>query len=220
MDYFQYIVRVTEKSKLHQSDQDWAALLPPTIDYAEQRIYRELDVLNTRITSTTTTVASSGRSFTLSTSPQGPIIVVESMSAVSSGGVRYQMVPVTKEFVDAVYPNTSTSINGIPAYFAPVTDQSFLIGPPANATYNMEIMATIRPASLSSANSSTFLTQYCPDLFMAASMVYLVDSAEKIIWETEYQKLFLSAGQEQLRQRYEGSAWTPMIQAPVQPPRV
>lgn len=220
MDYYQYVIRVANTAEVLRTDQDWGALIPPTIDYAEQRIYRELDVLNSRITSTTATVASSDRSVSLSTT-QGRIIVVETMSAVSTGGSRYQMVPVTKEFVDAVYPNTSSSINGVPQYFAPVTDQLFLIGPAANATYNMEVIGTIRPSALSSGNSSTFLTTYCPDLFIAASMIYLSEGSEgKAVWENEYQKLFTSAVQENLRQRYEDSAWTPMKEAPVQPPRV
>lgn len=217
MNYFQYVARVADAAKGLKADVNLPIVVPAAIEYAEQRIYRDLDILNARIVSTTATVTTSGRNVTLPTS-QGTIIVVETMSAVSQAGARSQMVPVTKEFIDAVYPNTSTSINRTPKYFAPITDQSFLIGPPADTTYNMEIIGVIRPSPLSSANSSTFLTRYCPDLFVAASLVYVSD--DKTVWEDQYQKLVATAIQENLRQRFEGAAWTPMEEAPVQPPRV
>jgi hypothetical protein len=139
------------------------------------------------------------------------------------------MVPVTKEFLDAVYPNVTTI--GTPQYFAPVSNTVFLIGPSPDVNYTAEVIGTQRPTPLSVSNSSTFLTSYCPDLFMAASMVFATayqrdfgaqadDPKSANSWEQQYQTLVGSAQQEQLRTRYEGAAWTPMVQAPVQPPRV
>lgn len=220
MDYFQYVVRITNEAEIIRSDNDWGALIPPTIDYAEQRIYRELDLLYTRAVSTQGVLASSVRTLTLPTDV-GTFIVVEQINAVSTGGTRYQMQPVTKEFIDAVYPNASTAVNSVPQYFAPISNSLYLVGPAPNASYAAEVIGTIRPNPLSSANSSTILTQYVPDLFMAASLIYLSETSEgKAAWEAEYQKRLPGAQMEQLRARFEGAAWTPMTPAPVDPPRV
>jgi hypothetical protein len=72
-----------------------------------------------------------------------------------------------------VYPTaTSSSSTAIPLYFAMVTDQTFIVGPPAGITYNLEVTATVRPTALSSSNTTTYLTDKLPDLFIAASMVF------------------------------------------------
>lgn len=200
------------------TDANFTTFLPGCIDYAEQRIYRDLDILNSRIVDTTGVFLQNQENFTVPTG-QGTFIVVEAMNATVNN-VRSQMVPVTKEFIYAVYPSL-TAATGVPEYFAPISDTLFLIAPAPDQNYTAEVIGTQRPAALSSGNSSTFLTQYCPDLFMAASLVFAFgyqrdfggmsdDPKSAASWEDQYSKLLGSAKEEQLRARYEGAAWTPM----------
>lgn len=227
LDYTTYVAQLSNLMVIPSTDSNFSTFLPGCIDYAEQRIYRELDIINTRMLDNTSVFTAGVRSFTLPISV-GTFIVVEDMNAVSqSSGTRNQMIPVTKEFIDAVYPNVAAS--GTPQYFAPYQGTDYLIGPTPDANYTAEVIGTQRPTALSSANTSTFLTTYCPDLFIAASMVFATgyqrdfgaetDDPKMVTWETQYQALMGSAKQEQLRAKFEGAAWTPMENAPIQPPR-
>lgn len=229
LNYTSYVNQLANLMVIASTDSNFTTFLPGCIDYAEQRIYRELDFLNTRVTDTSGTFTAASRNFALPTSI-GTFIIVENMNAISnSSGTRNQMVPVTKEFLDAVYPNTTTT--GTPQYFAPISNTQYIVGPAPNVNFTAEVIGVQRPTALSSTNTSTFLTTYCPDLFIAASMVFATgfqrdfgaesdDPKASGSWEQQYQALLASAAQEQLRQRYEGAAWTPMVMAQVQPPRV
>jgi len=229
LTYQTYLDQLSNLMVISETDSNFVTFVPGCIDYAEQRIYRDLDLLHTRVVDSTTLFSSGVNTFTLPTT-SGTYIVVEAMNAVSlSSGTRNPMVPVTKEVIYAVYP--STGVSGTPVYFAPVTDTTYLIAPPPDVQYTAEVVGTQRPAALSSGNSSTFLTQYCPDLFMAASMIFAMgyqrdfgaqsdDPSATHSWEQVYQGLLQSAVQEQLRTRFLGSAWSPMVQTAGPPPRV
>lgn len=223
LDYTTYVSQLSNLMVIPSTDANFQTFLPGCIDYAEQRIYRELDILNSRVVSTTTSLTSGARDYTASSSVT--YIVLENMNVIDSSGGRHQMVPVTKEFIDAVYPNSTTT--GVPQFFAPITSTHYLIGPAPDGAYTAELIGTARPTALSSSNTSTFLTTYCPDLFIAASMVFAFgyqrdfggetdDPRSGTTWESQYQALMASALQEQMRAKYEGSAWTPMV--PVQGP--
>lgn len=228
LTYTTYVSQLSNLMVIPSTDSNFTTFLPGCIDYAEQRIYRELDLLHNRIVDATGNFTVNSRDYTLPTGT-GTFIVVESINAISSGGNRTPMVPVTKEWLDAVYPNAT--ISGTPAYFAPITDTAYIVGPSAvSSNITAEVIGVIRPTPLSSTNTSTFLTTYCPDLFMAASMIFATayqrdfgaeseDPKASASWEQQYQNLLASAAQEQQRTKFEGAAWTPMINVPIQPPR-
>ncbi len=206
------------------------------IDYAEQRIYREADFLATRITDTSASLIANNRNFTLPTS-LGTFIVVESINAISSAGAlattgtRNPLQPVSREYIDAIYPSAVTA-NGTPSFYAMVNNAQIIIGPSPDGPYVMEVIGTQRPTPLSSVNSSTFLTQYCPDLFVAASMIYGAgfqrdfgsqsDNPQTAqSWAAQYDKLFQSVNFEALRAKYQSQGWTQQIPNPIAtPPRV
>lgn len=223
LNYTTYVEQLANLMVIVSTNAKFTTFLPGAIDYAEQRIYRELDVLNSRVVDNSGTFQANQENFTLPTA-LGTFITVESMNAMV-GGVRSPMFPVSKDFIYSVYPSLTTA-TGVPTYFAPVSNTLYLVAPAADQAYTAEVIGTQRPAPLSSANSSTFLTQYCPDLFMAATMVFAMgyerdwgamsdDPKSALSWEEQYNKLMASAKDEQLRARFEGSAWTAM--APGQP---
>jgi hypothetical protein len=219
------------------SDPYFAIEIPGIIDYAEQRIYRDLDLLATRYVDATTTASSGIRTFTLPTDTT-TYLVVEGINyfvtstggapSTSTSGTRTQCIPTSRSFLDTVYGSTSM---GPPEFFAMLNNTQIVLGPIPDQAYPIEIIGTGRPTPLSSGNSSTILTQMLPDLFMAASMIkasaYMRDFGSQAdnpqmsgSWEATYGMLLKSAATEEFRKKGQGHAWTNQLTAPsAVPPR-
>src|SRR3974377_2004923 len=82
---------------------DWSIEFPLIVDRAEQRMYRDLDLLGTRVTDTGLT-SSGVRTFPLPTT-FGTFLVVEGINVISSSGNRTVVVPVSRPFIDMTFPN-------------------------------------------------------------------------------------------------------------------
>lgn len=222
LNYTTYVAQLSNLMVIGSTDANFTTFLPGCIDYAEQRIYRELDLLSERVTDNTGTFTTNSRDFTLPTT-FGTYIVVEQINCftptgtTTSSGTRSPLNPSTKEFIDAVYPNSQLA-TGVPAYFAPISNTDYIVGPAADATYIAEVVGTQRPNPLSVSNSSTVITQYIPDVMIAASMVFATgyqrdfgaqsnDPQASQSWEVQYRTLMESANAEQLRAQFMGSAW-------------
>lgn len=229
MNYSEYVSGLANMLVIPADDANFLAAVPRIIDDAEQRIYRELDLLSTVVRDSGGVLTANSRNFTL---PQtyGRFVVTESMNVFSPAGTltnRYQMVPVSKEFIDAIWPNESSGVSpSIPTYYAPVSDQNFIVGPPPDEGYSIEVIGTIRPNPLSVSNTTTYLTLYLPDLFMAESLVfgygYLKDFGAmaddprgSTSWEGHYGALWQSANVEETRKRYASFGWTSKQPTPI-----
>jgi len=233
INYDSYVAQISNLMVTSTADPNFNTMLPGMIDYAEQRIYRELDLQNTRVSDTTVTLSSGYNFVTLPTDQY--ILVVEQFNvlspvgSLSSNGTRNPLMPVTKEYIDFAWP-TSTA-TGVPIYYAPLNDTTFKIGPAPDQAYPLEVVGTVRPTPLSSGNSSTWLTQHLPDLFIAASMVFAAgymrnygaqadDPQMPGSWESQYRTLFASANAEELRKRFQSQGWTNQTPNPIAtPPR-
>lgn len=211
------------------ADPNFVAILPTIIAYAEQRIYRELDLLSTVHRDGTGALVANDRNFTFPqhfvTSQQ--INVITPAATAPDDGTRNALTPVTKEFLDNVWPSSSGA--AVPTYYAMDTDQTIIVGPWPNAAYRVEVVGTIRPTPLSADNTTTFLSLYLPDLFLAASMVsasgYMRnfgsqsdDPGMAVSWESQYQALKGSADVEEMRKKYAGPSWAPMSPKPLATP--
>ena len=236
LDYSSYVSQLANLMVISSANTAFNTQLPGIIDYAEGRIYREIDFLRTQITDATASVSSGNRNFTVPSSI-GTFITVDQVSiitpstATSSNGTRNPVTPISREYIDAVYPSGQAT-TGVPLFYAMASDTEILFGPAPDAAYKAEVIGEQRPAALSSTNSSTYLTQYIPDVFMAASMVYASgylkdfgaqgdDPKMAVSWEGQYQTLVQSAQVEQLRAGHKSQGWT--TQSPNQiatPPRV
>jgi hypothetical protein len=156
-----------------------------------------------------------------------------------NSGTRRSLLPVTKEFIDIVYPSSSTA--GVPYYFAPLLQNStgttsttqtlntFIVGPWPDVPYTVEIVGTYRPATLSSTNTTTFISENLPDLFIMASMVYISayqrnfgrindDPNMAQTYEGQYQSLLKGATVEEFRKKFASAGWTSMSPSPVATP--
>ena len=238
-NYTQYVTQLANLLVIPQADPDFQTVLTNIIDDAEQRIYRELDLLATITRNTAGTTTASSRYFTF----PSHFVVSENINVFTPAGNvggpgtsgRQQLIPVSREWMDAVYPDevpSSCCGPSAPHYYAMVTDQSILLGPCPDGAYTMEVVGTIRPTPLSASNPTTYLTQYLPDLFMAESLIfgygYMKDFAPaaddptgSVTWSQHYKDLWQSANIEEGRKKYGSQAWTPKQPLPAAtPPRV
>lgn len=231
LDYNLYVAQIANLLTYTSTETVFTTMLPGMIDYAEQRIYRELDLLYTQVTDSTTTASSGDRNFSVPTATGNPYIIIDNVNiitpstATATTGARNQLTPVSREFLDIAYPGGSTA-TGVPEFWAMASNTQMLFGPAPDAAYTVEVIGVQRPTPLSTANSSTILTQYVPDLFIAASMVFGMGfqkdfSAQGdnpqggVSWEAQYTKLFQSAAVEQMRAKYQSEGWTSNNPAPL-----
>lgn len=201
------------------ADADYQTVLPSIIDYSEQRIYRELDLISTVTRDTSASLTANSRNFTLPTA-NGRFVVVSGLNLLSAGVRVAQLDPASLDYLDASWPSeTAASASTVPQYFAMLTDQTVVVGPPPGSIFNVEVIGTIRPAPLSNSNQTTFLTLYLPDLFLAASMIFAAgyqknfgasadDPRQAQSWEAQYQLLKASADAEEARKKFAGASWT------------
>jgi hypothetical protein len=229
-----YITQIATMAVVEPTNSDFLNILPQMITYAENRIYRDLDFVFTSASNSNFAVASGTRTIIVPPgtdfapgSPYGGgvLVVPEQINLLTPAGstnpdnaIRVPLTPVTKEFLDAVYG--SSSAVGQPKYFAVFDDYDFFVGPYSDATYTVEIVGTYRPASMSSANKTTFISLYLPDLLIMASMVYIAayqrnfssvqgnDPQMPVSYETQYQTLLKSAMEEEARKKFESVGWT------------
>jgi len=230
--YAEWVAFLARETVTDATDADFLGILPPCIDYAEQRIYRELDLLNT-VTRQNGTLSTGTRTFNLPTASgrfvvtNGFNVITPSSQTTPDNGTRNPLVPVSRDVLDVFWPSTTGA--GLPAQYAMITDQQIIVGPAPDATYTIECIGTIRPTPLSASNATTYLTTYLPDLFDAASMIFMAgfqknfgaqadDPKMAVSWSNLYDQLFASANVEELRKRYSAGAWSSMSPTPLATP--
>ncbi len=234
LNYTTYVQQLANLTVVSTGDANFNTQMPGIIDYAEQRLYRELDLVATRITDTSSLgFTTANQRLTPLSTATGQFLVVEEVNIIdgtAATGDRYPATYTSRPFIDLCYPSNTTA-TGVPQYWTMANSSTIVLGPVPDDVYTVEVIGTQRPTPLSSGNSSTFLSMYLPDLFMAASMVYVSgylknfgamadDPKMANSWEAQYQLLKQSADLEEFRKKYQGDAWTSKKPSPVAaPPR-
>lgn len=233
--YATWVAAIANETVIDPADTNFLAQIPSSIDYGENRLYRDLDLLST-VVRDTGTLSTGTRTFTL---PQnlGRFVVTNGFNVITpvattvpDNGTRNQLVPCSRDVLDMLWPSTTGA--GVPALYSPITDQVIIVGPAPDAAYPIECVGTIRPTPLNdSSNTSTYLTLYLPDLWFAATMIFWAgymrnfgsqadDPKMAVSWESQYQALLSSANVEEQRKRYAAGQWSSMQPAPLAtPPR-
>lgn len=214
------------------------SMLPNIIDYAEQRIYRELDLLTT-VKPLTSTTSAMNRNIAV----PAQAVVVQSVNVITpantapDSGTRNQLSRTSIEYLNYTFPSSTTLglSPSVPTQYALENTNTFsstgslytmLMAPTPDSTYVVEFVSTIRPTPLSNSNPTTFLTVYLPDLFLAASMVFASgyqrdfgqqsdDPKLAQSWENQYQTLKASADVEELRKKSSSQDWRPFTPSPI-----
>jgi hypothetical protein len=234
--YASYVSQLANIMVVSSADANFATFLPGAIDYAEGRVYRDLNLVAQYVTDASGTCSSGTRTLALSTA-SGTYLVVEQVSILTSAGApssaatRNQLYAVSPDYINATYPSAASSNTGQPAFWARLNDTTIMFGPAPDQPYGVEVYGTQRPTPLSSANSSTWLTQNVPELFMAATMVFATgymrdfgaqsDNPQMAqSWEQTYRALLETANRDELRKKFYGPAWTAAVPSPLAtPPR-
>lgn len=234
MNYTTYVQSIANLTVVPVSDTNFQTMIPNMIDDAEQRLYRELDLLNTVVRDSTSTFTISTRTFNLP-STNGTFVTVDHIYAITpvgtapDSGTRNALLPASEAYLTMLYPSSNGS--SVPSYFAPVTQTSFIVGPWPDQAYRVEVVGTIRPPAISTTNATTLLSVYFPDLFVAASMVFAagylqnygstVDNPQQgVTWEAHYKALLSSAQVEEARKKFTSEGWSSKQPAPLAtPPR-
>lgn len=231
LTYATYKTALATLSVVPETDPNWLSILPDAIEYAELRIYRDLDLLSTVQVNTNSSTASGSSKVTLT---QGTFVTLQNVNVITPAGTtnpdlgtRVPLLPVSKEYIQYAWPSSTNA--GVPSYFAMIDERTFSLGPWPNASYTLEIVGTVRPETLSASNTTTFISQYLPDLFLMASMIFISgyqrnfgrqsdDPQMAQSYESQYQALLKGATVEEYRKKFSASGWTSISPSPVATP--
>jgi hypothetical protein len=216
-----YVQQIATMAVVESTDPAFQIILPQMITYAENRMYRDLDFLFTSIATTAYGLTTGNRQISV---PTGTFVVPEQINVLVGSSdpdtaTRVPLLPTTKEFLDAVYGSGASANRGVPIYWVPFDDYTFLVGPYPDQSYTCELIGTYRPASLSATNLTTFISLYLPDVFIMASMIYVSayqrnfgrandDPQMAQSYESQYQALLAKADLEENRKKFEAAAWS------------
>ena len=189
-----YVQQIATMAVVESTDPAFQIILPSCINYAENRMYRDIDfmVTSTSLHGSTFVLTPGNRNLSFnidlsanSDAASGTFVVSEQINLLTNAAgnaatttdpdscVRVPLLPTTKEFLDAVYGSSLTANLARPKYFVPFNETLFFVGPVPDQAYPVEVVGTYRPNSLSATNQTTFISLYLPDLFIMASMVYI-----------------------------------------------
>lgn len=238
LTYATFTAQISNFLVIPLGDANLATAMPSIIDDAEQRAYRDLDLLNTVFRDASVNLAAGNRNYTETTvvAGNGPFLVTQELNVITPAGTtnpelgtRNALLPATKEMLDFLYPNSTGS--GVPIYYAPINQGTFILGPWPDQAYTMEAVGTVRPAPLSPTNTTTLLSTYFPDLFLNAALAvgcgYLKDYGAAtddpqsgMSWEKKYMNQLKSAVVEEARKKFQGQGWGAQSTGPeASPPR-
>ncbi len=206
---------------------DNAELVEQMITYGELRIYRELDFLHTVAEATTGDLTPGTRSVAV----PGNIIIVNSATLITpastapDAGTRNPMQRVSMEFINFIWPSAATT--GVPSHYAMLDEDTVILAPTPAAAYRACFLGIVRPAPLSAVNTTTYLTDYVPDLFIAASAIWGFgginrnfgaasdDPQSAQSWESTYQNLRAGVDIENLRSKALAPGFQPFSPSPM-----
>lgn len=217
-------------------DASFNTVLPQALNYAEQRIQRDLDLIGLEFVDST--------SYTLTAGSDTLSVDVNEFAIPRTFVVNgVPCLPVTRQFLQNVYGPGST--NGQPIYVAPgggdqlsggAVSLNYLFGPIPDQNYPVTISglqwmpSLAKNATLSLADTAvTLISAYLPDLLVMASMIYISgfqrdfgaqmdDADQAVTYETQYQALLKGALDVGYRQRFEAAGWTAESTSPVGTP--
>jgi hypothetical protein len=221
LTYATYVTTLANLMVVPEDDANFVQILPSIIDYAEGRIYRDLDLLSEIVTDSTATLNANTRTVTLPIPDAGPYNVVEQVNLLTDG-VRTPLTPVSRDVLDFMWPSNTAVPNATstrPVQFAVKDATTLAFGPTSGASVTLEIVGQVKPTPLSDSNTSTYLTSQLPDLFIAASMIFASGYMQNYgaqgdnpqmpgSWTSQYMALLAGADQNAARAEFAGASWS------------
>jgi len=220
---------------------DFAALFPQAVQYAENRIYREITPLCQRQQNATVQTVANSRQVDLTAQTPSPVIVVEGVALIGpagtqpAAGTRYTYDLTSLDWIDTTWPNEATTVSPTDAeyigrYCAMRDNAVLVVAPTPDAAYVVEVTGLYAPTPLSDTNPTTYLLSTYPELMQAACMVWLTgwlqrnygaqsdDPRQAVSHETQYSSLRDSALAQEQRMRGQGTGWSANLPTPMAQP--
>jgi hypothetical protein len=232
LTYSTYVTALATMTAISPTDADFLNILPDCIDYAELRIQRDLNFLNTTAQDTSVTTVAGTRTITIPSTfvVTNAISVFSPAGSDATTGTRVSLIPTSREALDILWPTAAAAGRGTPEVMALVDQFTAVFGPCPDAGYLCEITGTTRFDPISDSNPTNFISTYLPDLLLAASMVFMSsymrnfsasgnDPQMSVNWESQYQALKASAETEEARKRYWAASWTAFPTSPQAQPQ-
>jgi hypothetical protein len=216
MNYAGFVTSVTTILSLQPTDQNFVQVLPNCIDYTEDRIQTDLDLLATVVTDQTGKLTPGSRIFELPDASGNIFVVVKEIALFLNGIRQAPLEWVTRGFLDFAWPSDNPPATpSIPVQWCPVDQASILVGPSPDQAYGVSVVGTQRVAQLSETNATNFLSLNLPDLYIAAGCIWLsgyqrdfsaqaADPAKSMSWEAVYQARLASYNKEEVQKRFAG----------------
>jgi hypothetical protein len=226
-----YLDAIARLAVVDVADENFVALAPQMVNYAELRMCRDLDFLSTVGTVSSLSLVANQRMLTF---PMDMFVTLQDVNIITpvgaanpDAGKRNPLVWTSKEYLLYVYGSVEAA--ALPRYVAMLTQNAVLFGPWPDAAYKTELVGTVRPPSLSATNPTTFIATYLPDIFIMASMIWISgyqrnfgrqsdDPQMAVSYESQYMTLLKGGMVEEARKKMESAAWTSMSPAVVASP--
>jgi hypothetical protein len=227
-----YITQISDMAVVEPTNTVFLEILPQMITYAENRIYRDIDLLSTQVPRNYTCTIGNN----ILSVPTGDFIIVQTVAVNTTGTTYRPLLPVTKEYIRNVFDDPS--VTGVPIIFAMYggdlttygqTSNNIELAPTPASAYAVRVTGTVRPPSMSATNLTTFVGTYLPDLFIMASMIYISayqrnfgrandDPQMAVTYESQYNALLKGAVVEDARKKFQAAGWTAYSPAQVATP--
>lgn len=216
---------------------DFTNIFPAAIEYAEDRIYREMVFLATRAQDASLTFSGTTRSLNLQNMttiiivPEG-LSIITPVGAIPALGTRLPCQEASLDYIDFNWPTESLTRDPSTVFerwWAMLDATTMVVSPTPDLAYGAEITGLFRPLQLSSTNPTTYITLSYPDLMVAATMIFVTGYMRNFgaqadtpgmsqSWETQYTKLAASATLEEQRRRGQGIGWSNNAPTPLATP--
>lgn len=238
MDYTETVATLALLVATTVDDANFLGELPDALDYANLRMCRDLDFLQTRMAQTGPALTPGSRNVSMAALTY-PVIVLEQVNVITppatapDAGTRNPLTRWTRPYMDMMYPTGGVPTSAtVPVDFAMVDEESIVVGPVSDLAYGTEFFGTVRPEVISEANPTTWINDNLPDVFIAAAMIRLSgwmknygnamadDPQQPVSWEQQYRTLLDGAGVEEARRKAQSASWSDQKPLPQSnPPR-
>jgi len=175
---------------LESTESSFVTNLPTFITTAEERIFKNVQLDDFR-KNQVGNLTSSGTYLETPTDYLAPFSLAVIDSSSNYSFLLLKQVSFIRDFT----PNSSTT--GLPKYYAEFDDNTFIVAPTPDSTYEVELHYYYRPASLTTTTGSetTWLSKNAPNAILYGSLVeactYLKNYEAIPAYESKFQEALL-----------------------------
>jgi len=206
---------------INDEDENFLRMIPRALEYASNRIHRDLrSLMPVRLTTTALTAGS--REVLV---PQA-VVTIQSMNVLNLAGRRTNLEYISIEALDIFWPDPTAQ--AFPDKYTIIGNGSltnpFIVRlmPTPDQGYTAEFIGPVRPPPLSETNTQTYLSVVFPELHLIASAVYMAGYQRDFQqtaagYENQYKLLVTSALIESRGQHAAGDWYVPPDLTPSPP---